>query len=382
MQKSIHSVIALSLLISLPVAADVSYSQRITVDASGGMSMFASEGTVLTQIAGDKARIENDIQLSSGLARAFAGNGKSGTIVRLDKDLLWSLEPDKQQYSEQSMAELRAQREEAMQAMSSQQGASQGLPVAAENCQWSDSEIEFERPGDKEKIAGIKASKNIVRMHQSCRDAQTGNTCDLTWVMESWLARNVPGEKEANAFRSAWAQALGMSEAIPALDGPAAGLLEMFAKNWEEVAGELEAMRGYPLRTILHMEIGGEQCKTAAGTAIAMDELWSDTSTAAYNAALARSGSEASSAIGSAAAESLGDSVAGSVGGAAIGAATSELIGGLTGMFKKKKEAPKAEPASAAPRITVFRISSEVTSWRDSSIPKERFDEPAQWKKL
>tara|TARA_R110000823_G_scaffold125385_7_gene252082 strand:- start:3334 stop:4479 length:1146 start_codon:yes stop_codon:yes gene_type:complete len=381
MLKSICPTIALSLLVSWPVQADLSYAQRVTVEASGGMSMFASKGTVLTQIAGDKARIENDIQLSSSLARAFAGSGKSAAIVRLDKNLLWNLEVDKQQYSEQSMAELRAQREQAMQAMQSQPGGA-GLPVSAQGCQWGDSEIEFERPGDKEKIAGIKASKNIVRMHQSCRDAQTGNTCEMTWVMESWLARNVPGQREADDFRSAWARALGINEAIPALDGPAAGLLHMFANNWEEVAGELEAMRGYPLRTILEMEIGGEQCKTAAGTAIAMDEMWSDASTAAYNAALSRSGSEASSAIGSAAADSLGNSVAGSIGGAAVGAATSELIGGLTGMFKKKKEAPKPQPASASPRVSVFKISSEITSWNDNSIPKERFQEPAQWTRL
>ncbi|MCB1843393.1 MAG: hypothetical protein KDI09_10560, partial [Halioglobus sp.] len=337
---------------------------------------------VLTQIAGDKARIENDIQLNSRLARAFAGSGKSAAIVRLDKNLLWNLEPDERRYTELSMQDLRAQRQQAMQAMQSQQGSGQNLPVSAESCQWSDSEIEFERPRGKEKIAGIKASKNIVRMHQSCRDPKTGNTCEMTWVMESWLASDVPGEKEANNFRAAWANALGISEAIPAIEGPAAGLLGMFASNWEEIAGELEEMRGYPLRSTLQMEIGGEQCKTAGGTSIAMDELWTDASTAAYNAALQRSGSEAGSAIGTAAAESLGDSVAGSIGGAAVSAATSELIGGLTGMFRKSKETPPPQAESVSPRVTLFRISTEVTSWSEISIPRERFDEPAQWTKL
>lgn len=363
--------------------ADISYSQNIAVTASGAMSLYASEGTVLTQIAGDKARMENDIKMKSRLARTFMGNSASGSIVRLDRGLVWNLNTDKRQYTEQSFAELRAQREEAMAAMEQSGQKGGGLPVSAEGCQWSEAEVEIERPRGKETVAGLKTSKNIVKMHQSCRDPGTGNTCELSWIMETWMAKKVPAEKEARAFRQAWAEALGLGESMTGLEGPGAGLVAMFSANWEEVVEELEQIKGYPLRTLLKMEIGGEQCKTVAGTAIAMDEMWGDASTAAYNAALEQGGRETGSAIGTAAAESIGGGIGGSIGGAAIGAATGELIGGLTGMFKKKKPSEsRPQTAVGDARVTVFTITSEVTDWSEITIPDERFEAPAGWKKM
>lgn len=363
--------------------ADISYSQRVSVAASGAMALYASEGTVLTHIAGDKARIESDIKMKSRLARTVMGNSASGSIIRLDRDLVWSLNTDKRQYTEQSFDEIRAQREEAMAAMEQSGQKGGGLPVTADGCQWSEGDLEFERPRGKEKVAGIKASKNIVKMHQSCRDPSTGNTCEISWIMETWMARDVPAEKEARAFRQGWAEALGIGESMTTLQGPGAGLVAMFASNWDEISAELEQMRGYPLRTLLKMEIGGEQCKTASGQAIAMDEMWGDASVAAYNAALDQTGRETGSAIGTATTESLGGGVGGSIGGAAVGAATGELIGGLTGMFKKKKPSQaKPAPATTDARVTVFTISSEITDWSEITIPKERFEEPREWKKM
>ena len=363
--------------------ADISYSQYMTVEVSGAMSLYASEGTVLTQIAGDKARIENNVQMKSRLARTFMGNSAAGSIVRLDKGLVWNLDTDKRQYTEQSFAELRAQRQKVMDSMeqSGQQGG--GLPITSDGCQWSESEVEFERPRGKETVAGLKASKNILKMHQSCRDPGTGNTCELSWIMETWMAKKVPAEKEARAFRQSWAEALGLGESMSGMEGPGAALVAMFSANWEELAAELEQVKGYPLRSLLKMEIGGEQCKTASGQAIAMDEMWGDASTAAYNAALDQTGSATGSAIGTATAESLGGGVGGSIGGAAIGAATGELIGGLTGMFKKKKPSEsRPQTAVGDARVTVFTITSEVTDWSEITIPDERFEAPAGWKKM
>ena len=65
-------------------SADISYTQKITVDAAGGMSFFASEGEVVTQVSGDRSRTDTTMNMKSRLA-GLAGDGKTGTIVRLDK---------------------------------------------------------------------------------------------------------------------------------------------------------------------------------------------------------------------------------------------------------------------------------------------------------
>ena len=264
-------------------------------------------------------------------------------------------------------------------------GSGGALPVSEENCEWTESDLEVEHPSGKERIAGIKTSKHIIRLRQSCSDPKTGKACDITWVMETWLAKKVPAEKEAREFQQAYAEAMGMDDLARQVQGPGQGLLAMFGGNWDGVVDEFKKMKGYPMRTVMQMGIGGEQCTTASGNPIAMDEVWADASTAAYNAALDQAGYEAGSAVGRAAGESLGNSIGGSIGGAAVGAAAGELLGGLTGMFKKKKPAePAAQPVvnPAGQQVTAFRISTEVTEWSEIKIPAERFEEPVGWKKL
>ncbi|HEY6131543.1 MAG TPA: hypothetical protein VIV27_05960 [Halioglobus sp.] len=368
-----------------PAYADISYNQHIKVDAAGGMSMLASEGDIVTLLSADKSRTDSAFAMKSPLVGMFAGSGKSGNIVRLDKSLMWNLLPDEQQYSELTFAQARAKMDEARQSM--QQASAEGgsaLPVTADGCQWTQGEVQVEHPTGTETIAGLTTRKHIIRMQQSCTDPSTKKTCDVTWLMETALAENVPGEQEARKFQQDYAQAMGMGEMMREVQGPAQSLLAMFASNWEDVADEFKKLRGYPLRTVMQMGIGGEQCTTASGQPIALDQVWTDASTAAYNAALNQAGSEAGSAVGQAAGETLGGSLAGSIGGAAVGAAAGELIGGLSGMFRKDTPAAAPEPQvnAGSSQVTVFRITTEVTSWSDAPISQERFNEPVGWQKL
>jgi hypothetical protein len=380
-------VVLAIVLMTHPAYADISYKQHIKVDAAGAMSLLASEGDVVTLLSEDKSRSENTITMKSKLAGMFAGSGESANIVRLDKALTWTLFPDEQEYSELTFAQVKAQMEQARQAMQDAQTSGQAggaLPVSAEGCQWTDGEVHVEHPSGTEDIAGLTTQKHILRMQQSCTDTTTSKTCDITWLMETWLASNVPGEQEARKFLQAHAAALGLDDVMRQVQGPGQSLLAMFASNWEDVLVEFEKLQGYPMRTVMQMGIGGEQCTTAAGQPIALDGVWADASTAAYNAAIDQTGSEAGSAVGRAAGETLGGSLAGSIGSAAVGAAAGELIGGLSGMFKRsapEPAAPEPQAKSASGQVTVFRITTEVTNWNDGPIPAERFDIPPGWKK-
>jgi hypothetical protein len=386
-RKLLGCTLGLSLLTAFAPSAlaDISYTQRINVDAAGGMSLFASEGEIQTQISGEKSRSDSRMTMKSKLVGMFAGSGESGSIVRLDKSLIWNLSPADQQYSELTFAQAAAQLAQARQAMQqSQAGGGAGLPVSAEGCQWTEGKLEVEHPGDEELIAGIPATRHIIRMRQTCTDPQTNKACDITWLMETWQAAQVPAEQEVRKFREGFATAMGLDDVSRQVEGPAQGLLAMFATNWDDVVDEFGKMQGYPLRTVMQMGIGGEQCTTASGQPIALDEMWADASTAAYNAAVDQAGSEAGYAVGEAAGESLGGSIAGSIGGAAVGAAAGKLIGGLTGMFKQApaEEKPAARPASTAgAQVTAFRISTEVTQWSDASIAADRFEVPSNWRK-
>tara|TARA_R110002110_G_scaffold406421_1_gene626477 strand:- start:311041 stop:312201 length:1161 start_codon:yes stop_codon:yes gene_type:complete len=376
---------AVALGSAMPSFADISYAQRVSIEAAGGMSLFASDAEILTQIAEDRSRTESRVQMKSRLARMFAGSGDTATIVRLDKQLIWDLDLDKKQYTQMSFAQAREQLEAAMKSMQDAQSSGGGsLPVSEEDCSWSEADLSVEHPRGTEKVADIKTKKHIVRMQQSCTDRDTGKTCDMTWMLEAWMAKKVPGEKEVQRFHQQYAQAMGLGDLEQQMHGPARSLLSMFGGNWGEVMEEFKEIRGYPMRTAMQMEIGGEQCTTASGQPIGLDDVWADASTAGYNAALDQAGAEAGSAVADAAGTSLGDSIGGAIGGAAVGAAASELIGGFTGMFRKSKPSEKpaeAQANTAGAPVTLFRITSEVTSWGEVTVPQDRFAEPAGWKK-
>ncbi len=371
--------VALAAAFSCASSADISYVQRIEVEGAGAMSLFSSTGTVLTQISGDRSRSDSEFEMNSKLTGLLDRSASS--IVRLDKGVSWTLDPGSRSYTEQSFAEVRKQLEQLEPGSGGRRGGG-NLPVSEENCRWSEPEFDVESDRSREKIAGIRARRHVVRLNQSCSDPESGQTCDMTWILETWLASRIPARKEVEAFQQAYAEALGLDALLQHAQGPGQALLTMFEGNWEEVSEELAELDGYPLKSIMQMGIGGEQCLTASGDPIALDEVWSNAGTAAYNAALNRAGSEAGRAVGESAGRALGDGIGGSIGGAAIGAAAGELVGGFTGMFKKKnKEKEQSAPAakSAGGQVTAFRIVSEVTEWNESAIAPERFEEPVGW---
>lgn len=370
------------LLLSPMASADISYTQHIRVVAAGAMSMLSSEGDVVTKVAGDKSRSESSIAMESKLVGALAGSGDTASIIRLDKQLTWNLLPEKESYTELSFTELRQQMAQLNQSLP--QSGSGTLPVNEEACQWNEGDLQIEHPGGIQQVANIDTNRHVVRLKQTCSDPESGKTCELTWLMETWLAQKVPAEQEVRAFQRKYAESLGMGDALASIQGPGRSLISMFSGNWEKLEDEFEKMEGYPMRTIMQMGIGGEDCTTASGQPIALDAVWENATTSAYNAALDQAGREAGNAVGRAAGESFGQSVGGSIGGRAVGAAAGEIIGGLSGMFKKSKPEPEPQPAqqSADGQVTVFRITTEVTDWSESTIPAHEFEVPTGWKRL
>jgi hypothetical protein len=370
----------------LGAQADISFTQSIKVDAGGGLAMLASEGTSTTEITGDKSRTETALEMKSQMMRMMAGDGRTGSIVRLDKDLIWNLDFNQSQYSEMTFEALREQQAQMMDAVSGQQGGA--LPVDAEGCEWGEPQMSVEHPGERDKFAGLRAEKHVLLLNQSCTDPETQRTCDMTWMLETWLADDVPGEREAVAFQRQLAAAMGVDELTGSIDGMAQGLVAMFGDNWGELGAELAELDGYPVRTVMQMGIGGEQCTTESGEPIATDSVWADASTAAYNAGLAQAQAEAGYAVGSAIGESIGDSIGGAIGGAAASAAARELISGFGSMFGRKKAPepePEPEPAkvnSIPEQITVFRIETELTAWAEKPIDAARFELPAGFSKV
>ncbi len=306
---------------------------------------------------------------------------------------MWNLSPEKQQYSEMTFEQLRAQMEKSMAQLEEMQqsGGAAALPVDDADCQWSEPELNVQDTGEKQQIANIKAKRHAISIQQTCAVPENNQTCVMTWKLDNWMAKDMPGKREAKNFQKALAEKLGMGDMMTNMQGSSMAMLAMFRDGWDDALDEAKKLQGYPVKTVMQMEIGGENCTAASGQPIAMDDMWSNALDAGLNAAAQTAGAHAGQKISEETAEAMGDSVGGSIGGSAVGAASGEVIGGMLKRFGKKKKKKKqkqpqpAEPVATAPSegsVVLFRVTTELTSVSDDKIPAEQFEVPAGWKKV
>jgi len=316
------------------------------------------------------------------------------SIMRLDKDLIWELRPKKQQYSEMTFEQMREQMAQAMEQLKDVQesGSAGALPISEEDCQWSDPKFESIDTGEKKHFANVKAKQHIITIEETCTVPESGQTCVLTWTMENWMAKRMPGDEETIEFNKALAEKLGTEEMLAGAQAMSRALLSMFKSGWEEALDEMSELKGYPVKTVMQMEIGGESCTAMSGQPIAMDGLWNNALEAGVNSASQNAGYHAGQAISKETRDAMGNSVGGSVAGSAAGAASSELISGLFKKFGKRKKKTEPEPTATAtapagaPSATgstvLFRVTTELISINDDRISQDQFELPSGWKKV
>jgi hypothetical protein len=385
LKLTLLTTFAVSVEATPPAFADVTYHQSFTVSATGMMSMMGSNGTMTTMVSGDHARTENNIESTSAMMRKFAKNANTATIVRLDDQVMLQLAPEKKQYSEVTFEEMRAQIDKSMKQLDEMSGQG-GLPVSEGDCQWSEPEMDVKNTGEKQKFAGVKAEQTIISVSQTCNVAKTNKSCKMTWNLEYWNADKMPGGDEALAFQKGMAKAMGSEEVLGAAQAYSRGLLAMFKKGWDEVLQEGGKMDGFPVKTVMSLEMGGENCTTGTGQPIALDEVWGQAGEVGKNAAISSASGAAGSAAGNAAAQSMGNSVGGSIAGSAVGAASRELVSGLFNKMRKKKEKPKpveqTAAVSASDSVPIFTITTELTGVDKKSVADSQFVVPSGWKKV
>jgi len=375
------------LLIYSPLQADVTTEQRLDVIGGGSWSMLSSSGTVKTEISGDKSRSENHTKSESKMLGSMMPDQDSISINRLDQNVVRNLYPQKQQYDEMTYEELRAQMEHASEQLKRSQHGGQGgaLPVDENECQWSDSKFDAQKTGQKQRFANVKAQQHIITIQETCTVPANGQTCVMTWRMENWMAKRMPGEKELTAFGEALAERMGVDSWASGMSGASRGLLGMFREGWEEAIEEAQELKGYPVKTVMTMEMGGEQCTAASGQPIAMDDVWGNAFDAGLESGANTAGYHAGRKVSQEAAEAVGGGVGGSIAGSAIGSASGEVISGMLKHFGKKSKKTQAPPEPeaaanpAAASTVLFRMSSELTAVSDKGISPDRFEVPATW---
>jgi hypothetical protein len=379
--------------------ADVTIEDQSTFD----VTIIKAHGTSTEFTTADKQRRDSTFNCE-GFMSLLCGNTQSGEIIRLDKDLTWALEPKKQEYRENPFMTA-AQRQAAEQQAQAMMDKMKQCPAAKQTtapgpntakCEMSPPKFDVTATGTHGTIAGHDAKLTQIALTQSCRNAETGDVCDLVFNLDTWLSQDqIAGLDDRRAFQMAYLQKLGLTDRNNALVlKQMRQFLAPYQDSLKQLAGKAGDMQGYPLKTSVRIAYGGEHCAAVKGQgsgaagagAAGGGSVVGDASQAAGNAAANSASGTAGSAAGNAASNAAGNSIASSILGPAASAFSSKLVSGI---FNKKKPDPAATgtpatttPASALPpgMIQAAQFTVETKAITAGPVPASEFDIPPGWK--
>jgi hypothetical protein len=194
-------------LLATPAYADVTVQEQTTID----LSLIKAHANSTELTSGDKQRRDSELHCE-GLMSLVCRKAESGEIIRLDKDVTWTLDPKKKEYlenpfptpAERQAAEeqVRATQEKLKQCPAAQQPAASAPDTS--KCQMSPPKIDARTTDKHATIAGHDSRLSELALTQSCHDAATGDTCDFLITMDSWLTQDeIAGLADRKAFLEA-----------------------------------------------------------------------------------------------------------------------------------------------------------------------------------
>ena len=373
--------------------ADVTVEQQSTMD----LAFIKMHITHSEAISGLKKR-EDSQSKCDGFMSMFCGKAGHGEIVRVDQAMSYDLEPAKKQYREHPFPtvaerqEMQRRMEQAMQKMKQCAAQQPQQPaVDTSKCKMSPAKLEVKNLGAAGQILGHDVHRTAVTMTSTCTNEQTGDACDMQFGFDSWLTDDqIAGLDDQRAFNKAYAEKMGFTkDAMAAMAKQMQQFLAPYAEQMKELQSKSADLKGQSLRTAFHVSYGGAKCAAAKKS--------EGGSTAGAGPGGVTSGDVTDAVANSTAAAAAAKAADGSVGGS-IASSTLSSVGGklLSGLFKKKAssdaaakppaatDASAAAAAGAAPAgmATLISMTVETTAITSGSVPSDRFEIPAGWKKI
>jgi hypothetical protein len=346
-------------VLALAARADVTIEEQSVFD----FSIIKAHGNSTELTTSDKQRRDSSMHCE-GFMSLLCGNAQSGEIIRLDRDVEWTLEPKKQEYREMplptpaqrqaAMLEAQAALEKMKQCPAAPQSTAPAPNTA--NCQMSPPKFDANQTDQHAMVAGHDVRLTQITMTQSCANPQTGDTCDLVVGMDAWLTQEqIAGLDDRRAFQQAYLHKLGLEDANPMIQKSIRQFLAPYADSLKELAGKAGGLKGYPLKSSVRIAFGGEHCAAAQNQ---------------QKAAPSADGASSAQTPGSMPGDSSLKSVASNLG--------TKLVGGL---FAKKKQQPAPASTALPPdMVQAAQFTVETTSITYAPIPPAQFDIPAGWK--
>ncbi len=197
-------------------SADVRIESRTV--SQGLMGFGDGTSTSVMTVAPDRCRSEDEFTYT-GRFKTLAGKKpkKSATVVRLDKELMWMLDYEDKEYSELTFADMRAMMEKGI--ADAEAKSAEVKSAQAEGAgRAQDTNLKFttqvKKSGEKQEINGFPCEHVIIEAIGKSDPPQPESLeVEIHIVLDQWLTRKVPGEKEVADYYRALPRRSGSTRA-------------------------------------------------------------------------------------------------------------------------------------------------------------------------
>ena len=211
------------------------------VHNEGFRGKFAFESHDVITLTPDRKKTDSTFKFTGAVLGTLTSEQRNAVIVRLDKDLIWQINLNKNRYLEYPIKKAAFQAGVVLDDPS-------GETVYVEECCTVKTSIK--RTGVKKVVNGYDAEEVILTMSSTCQEGIGQQSNKVTFTLDVWLAPKVQVE-DLETFDMAYAKKVGMDVQMFQAMG------EQFMKMYpgiRDLALMMNDLKGYPILSILSVE--------------------------------------------------------------------------------------------------------------------------------
>jgi hypothetical protein len=253
----------------------------------GGFSgKGAYEGPLLSMIKGEMKAEKSEQKFTGAVLSWFGGSSSDYTITRLDKEVVWKMDPKNKTYTETGILKFRPQA-----AQPENDKAVKEEPKAREEkprYRTIRSENKVTRTGAKETINSFACEQYIITMLNEEEDLETKARTLTVWTFDLWNTPETPAiknlQKDELAFTRAYLKKMNWDISAENFMRFGKGMLfgsaspeqmKYMDKDTRKFQKDLAGIKGYSIRTTVSLkstETRPEAAKTAQPAQPAQEE--------------------------------------------------------------------------------------------------------------
>jgi len=260
-RKPILSILAFSILFGLagPVAADVTYEEETSMGGLMQMMGMGKPTKSMTRVSGDFMR---------------ADNGDQATITDLAGEKILTLDTKEKTYTVMTFAEMKQKMEQAILTV---KGKTAEKPKSAPSMPSTDVSMKTDAhvtdTGRSQTLQGLLCKQYLLELNVNVESQKDQRAGTMSTLSEMWMAKDVPGSAEVNAFHRRMAEKMGTASiAQQWAAGGGQGPAQSFGADMQKMADEMKKMEGQAMRTVMYVGDAEAAKKEALGEVLPQPE--------------------------------------------------------------------------------------------------------------